>query len=326
MRDEILRLLNGERISSVPAFSGLIHVTAEGLASEGLTLQEVHHDAGKMARAAASTFKLTGMPSAALPLDLCSPAEALGSELIFYDNDEMQFPQVKKLLFQSTREILEIEELEIGGRIGLICEAIDLLKKDIGDRVVISGVIPGPYTLMIYICKVQNLVREMKNEPQMVLDALLRLSSFLAEIGKAYLDAGADFITIHEMGGSPGFIGPKPFESFVLPALQKLTSSLPHPTVLSVCGKTDSAMSLLAQAGADAISVDQLNDLNASRAVLKETLLFGNVDPVAVLWQGSEGSVPEAVQRSKEAGVNAVWPGCDMVIQTPVQNIHAMLG
>ena len=326
MRDEILRLLNGEKIDSVPAFSGLIHVTAEGLASEGLTLGEVHHDAGKMARAAASTFKLTGMPSAALPLDLCSPAEALGAELIFYNNDEMQFPQVRKLLFQSTKEILEIRELEIGGRIGLICEAIGLLRKDIGDRVAISGIIPGPYTLMIYICKVQNLVREMKNEPQMVLDALLHLSSFLAKIGKAYLDAGADFITIHEMGGSPGFIGPKPFEGFVLPALQHLTRQLPHPTVLSVCGKTDAAMSLLAQSGADAISVDQLNELKASRAVLKETMLFGNIDPVAMLWQGDEGSVIEAVQRSKEAGVDAVWPGCDMVIQTPIQNIKHMLG
>ncbi len=321
MRDEILRLLNGEKINSIPAFSGLIHVTAEGLASEGLTLGEVHHDAGKMSRAAASTFKLTGMPSAALPLDLCSPAEALGAELIFYNNDEMQFPQVKKLLFQSTREILEIGELEIGGRIELICEAVRLLKKDIGEHAVISGMIPGPYTLMIYICKVQNLVREMKNEPQMVLDALLHLSSFLADIGKAYLDAGADFITIHEMGGSPGFIGPKPFEQFVLPALQHLTRQLPHPTVLSVCGKTDAAMNLLAQSGADAISVDQLNDLKASRAVLKETMLFGNVDPVATLWQGDEGSVAEAVQRSKEAGVDAVWPGCDMVIQMPVQNI-----
>jgi len=327
MRDEILRLLNGEKISSIPAFSGLIHVTAEGLASEGLTLGEVHHDAGKMARAAASTFKLTGMPSAALPLDLCSPAEALGAELIFYNNDEMQFPQVKKLLFQSTKEIrgLEIREVENLGRIGLICEAIRLLKKDIGDRVAISGMIPGPYTLMIYICKVQNLVREMKNEPQMVLDALLHLSSFLADIGKAYLDAGADFITIHEMGGSPGFIGPKPFEQFVLPALQHLTRQLPHPVVISVCGKTDSAMSLLAKSGADAISVDQLNDLQASRSALKETMLFGNVDPVATLWQGDEGSVVEAVQRSKEAGVDAVWPGCDMVIQTPMQNIRAIL-
>jgi len=324
MRDEILKLLNGEKISSTPAFSGLIHVTAEGLASEGLSLHEVHHDAGKMARAAASTFKLTGMSSAALPLDLCSPAEALGAELIFYE-DELQFPQVKKLLFQSTREIVESRGSVSRGRIELICDAIGLVKKDIGDRAVISGIIPGPYTLMIYICKAQNLFREMKSEPQMVSDALLRLSSFLAEIGKAYREAGADFITIHEMGGSPGFIGPKPFEEFVLPALQHLTSSLPHPTVLSVCGKTDSAMSLLAQAGADAISLDQMADLKAARTALKDTLLFGSIDPVGALSAGDEAGVVEAVQRSKEAGVDAVWPGCDLVIQTPIQNIKKFL-
>lgn len=325
MRNEILSLLSGKKTDIIPAFSGLIHVTAEGLASEGLTLQEVHHDAGKMARAAASTFKLTGMPSAALPLDLCSPAEALGAELIFYNDEEMQFPQVRKLLFQSSREILEIRELEIGGRIGLICEAISLLKKDIGEHAVISGMIPGPYTLMIYICKMQNLVREMKNEPQMVLDALLRLSTFLSTIGNAYREAGADFITIHEMGGSPGFIGPKPFEGFVLPALQHLTGELVCPTVLSVCGRTDSAMSLLAQAGADAISLDQMAGLKAARTALKDTLLFGNIDPVGTLSAGDEAGVVEAVARSKEAGVDAVWPGCDLVIQTPIQNIKKFI-
>ncbi|NOH04464.1 MAG: hypothetical protein HND47_22090 [Chloroflexi bacterium] len=326
MRDEILDVLSGKKVSSKPAFSGLIHVTAEGLANEGLGFNEIHTDAHKMARAAASTFKLTGMPSAALPLDLCAPAEALGAELRYYDDEEMQFPQVKKLLFQSTKEIrgLEIGEVESSGRIGLICEAIELVKVDIGDRVVISGIIPGAYTLMIYICKAQNLFHEMKNEPQMVLDALLHLSSFLAKIGNAYLDAGADFITIHEMGGSPGFIGPKPFEAFVLPALQRLTGDLPHPTVLSVCGKTDSAMSLLAKSGADAISVDQMNNLAASRAALTDTLLFGNLDPVGTLYRGDETQIREAAQRAKEAGVDAVWPGCDLVPQTPLKNIRVL--
>lgn len=326
MRDEILKVLNGEKIASTPAFSGLIHVTAEGLKSEGLSLKEIHHDAEKMARAAASTFKLTGMPSAALPFDLCSPAEALGAELIFYNDEDMQFPQVRKLLFQSSREVRELEIRDSKrGRIELICEAIGLLKKDIGDKAVISGIIPGPYTLMIYICKVQNLVREMKNEPQIVLDALLRLSSFLADIGNAYLDAGADFITIHEMGGSPGFIGPKPFEAFVLPALQELNKKLNGRQVLSVCGKTDAALPLLAQSGADALSIDQMTDLNAARTMLKDKLLFGNIDPVATLWQGDESLVTEAVQKAKEAGVDAVWPGCDMVIQTPTQNLLAMM-
>ena len=324
-RDQILNLMSGTKPAHAPAFSGLIHVTLEGLASEGLSLHEVHHDAEKMARAAASTFKLTGMPSAALPLDLCSPAEALGAELIYYNDEEMQFPQVRKLLFQSTKEIKTVEsgKLESSGRIGLICEAISLLKKDIGDKAVISGMIPGPYTLLIYICKAQNLFGEMKKDPQMVLDALSHLSSFLANIGKSYMASGADLITIHEMGGSPGFIGPKPFETFVLPAVQRLTGSLSHPTVLSVCGKTDSAMSLLAQSGADAISVDQLTNLRSARAVLKDTLLFGNVDPVGVLWQGNKAAVTESIQRAKEAGVDAVWPGCDLALQTPIQNLGA---
>ena len=107
----------------VPAFSGLIHVTAEGLEREGLSLHEVHLDARKMARAAARTFKLTGMPSATLPLDLCAPAEALGSELNFYEDGRLQFPQVKKVIFQSTKdittEITESTERLKMGRIGL---------------------------------------------------------------------------------------------------------------------------------------------------------------------------------------------------------------
>ena len=328
MREKILELLSGKKMDSQPAFSGLIHITAEGLAGEGLTLHEVHKDAEKMAKAAASTFKLTGMPSATLPLDLCAPAEALGSELIFYEDGEFQFPQVKKLLFDSTSQMIDL--LPTGanqrGRIPLICEAIELVKNDIGNEAVISGLIPGPYTLLIYVCKVQNLFREMKKEPATVLKVLLNLSDLLAEIGNAYLEAGADFITVHEMGGSPGFIGPAKFEEFVLEPLKALHGKLNGPKVLSVCGNTNSSMQVLAQCGADAISVDQVNDLAASRAVLKDVLLFGNIDPVVTLSEGGDAQVAESVVRAKEAGVDAVWPGCDLVIQTPIKNINLMTG
>lgn len=325
MREEILKLLAGKKVEIQPAFSGLIHITAEGLAREGLALHEVHKDAKKMARAAASTFKLTGMPSATLPLDLCFPAEALGAELNFFEDGEMQFPQVRKLLFQSTREILEIGELEIGGRIHLICDAIRLTKEDIGTQAVISGMLPGPYTLLIYICKAQNLFSEMKKEPQLVIDGLLRLSDYLAKIGILFREAGADLVTIHEMGGSPGFIGPAKFDQFVLPALKRLHGNLPAPRVLSVCGDVSKAFEALSQTGAEAISVDQTADLAAARTALKETLLFGNVDPIEVLLRGDKNSVRESARRAREARVDAVMPGCDIAIQTSAKNIQAML-
>jgi uroporphyrinogen-III decarboxylase len=58
---------------------------------------------------------------------------------------------------------------------------------------------------------------------------------------------------------------------------------------------------------------------------LKNRLLFGNLDPVETLYRGDEARVRESVVRAKEAGVDAVWPGCDLVIQTSIENIKAMM-
>lgn len=325
MREKILELLSGKKIDLQPVFSGLIHVTAEGLEHEGLILHEIHKDTQKMAKAAASTSKLTGFPSATLPLDLCAPAEALGAELNFYEGGEFQFPQVTRALFESVKDLTtDHTEIITKGRIKIICEAIGLVKNDIGKEAVISGVIPGPYTLLLYLCDARNLFIEMKKEPQTVIDALFLLTSFLAEIGAAYKNAGADFITIHDMGGSPAFIGPAKYEQFVFPAEKSLIENLPGPRVLSVCGNVTSSLHLFALTGADAISLDQTVDLKAARLALKDTLLFGNLDPVSTLFQGNESQVRESVLRAKEIGVDAVWPGCDLVIQTSIQNIRTM--
>lgn len=328
-RQEILSLLHGQALSPAPRFSGLIHVTASGLQSQGLDFHEVHHDAAKMARAAASTFHLTGIPSAALPLDLCAPAEALGIQLNYYEKDEYRFPQPAKSLFTSTQYLnaayFQSADFLQAGRLPIICAGIRLLKEDIGNEVAISGIIPGPYTLLLYLLEPGGLFAEMKREPGLVQDALFHLASFLSGVSKSYRDAGADFITIHEMGGSPGFIGPAKFEQFVFPALKQLTSQLPKPIVLSVCGNTNKSIELLAQTGANAVSVDQVNDLALSRALLKDTLLFGNLDPVRTLFQGTVSEIQDAVQSAVDAGVDAVWPGCDLVPQTPIENIQALL-
>ena len=329
MREKILDLLSGKKIDSQPAFSGLIHVTAGGLQSEGLVFHETHKDAQKMAKAAASTFKLSGLPSAVLPLDIYVEAEALGAEINFRENLEFEFPQVKKAGFSSvkelTTEITEGAEFFKKGRIKLVCEAIKLLKKDVGNDVVIGGMIPGPYTLLLLIVDAGKLFVEMKKEPATVIEALVHLSSLLAEVGTAYRNAGADFITIHDMGGSPAFLGPVKYEQFVLSAEKLLIEKMPKPRVLSVCGNVTSSLHLLAQTGADAISIDQTVDLAAARLALKDTLLFGNLDPVETLYRGDNAKIAESVVRAKDAGVDAVWPGCDLILQTPIQNIQSII-
>src|SRR5687768_11881200 len=102
-RQTVLDILSGKKIEPQPAFSGLIHVTAEGLQSEGLAFHEVHQDARRMARAAASTFRLSGLLSAVVPLDMYVEAEALGAQIDFRRKGELLFPQVAKPLLASTK-------------------------------------------------------------------------------------------------------------------------------------------------------------------------------------------------------------------------------
>lgn len=328
-RAEILGLLSGKKISSKPAFSGLIHVTAEGLQREGLVLHEVHKDSRKMANASASTFKLSGLLSAVVPLDMDVEAEALGAKIDFRENESFLFPQIATSLFASTKDLnrhhFENTDFINKGRIPLVCEAIQHLKEDIGQEAVIGGMIPGPYTLLLFLIQPGSLFAEMKREPRLVADALFQLASLLAQVGSAYRHAGADFITIHDMGGSPGFIGPARYEQFAYPAEKLLIAELPAPRVLSVCGNTNKSMHLLAGTGADAISVDQLNDLIETRKMLTDTLLFGNVDPVATLWRGDETEITKAVRGAKEAGVDALWPGCDLALQTSIENLKTFV-
>ncbi len=281
-----------------------------------------------MARASASTFKLSGLPSAVLPLDMVVEAEAIGAPIDFRENSESAFPGVAKPLLPSTKvitsELADDSDVLNRGRIKLVCEALELLKEDIGRDAVVGGMIPGPFTLLLFLVEPGGLFTDMKRNPNAVEDALSHLASCLSRVARAYRSAGADFITVHDMGASPGFIGPARYEQFAFPAERLLIEQIPKPRVLSLCGNTNKSMNLLAATGADALSVDQLNQLDESRKALDGMLLFGNVDPVAVLWRGDEAAVTESVRAAKQAGVDAVWPGCDLVLQSPLDNIRAL--
>jgi len=318
------------------------------LKSEGLQFHETHCDATKMARAAASTYRVSGFGSAVLPLDMYVEAETLGAKVDFREDSEWAaHPRVAKFLYDTmekftaapfgddkSAEIVEKFNKDSAfsagsavhkGRIPLVCEAIKLLKESVGEEIAIGGYVPGPFTLLSLLVETMDLYTTIRRKPEIIHPALEITTGVLTAVGKAYREAGADFLTIHEMGGSPGILGPKRFESVVLPHLQALTSALPGPVVLSACGNTNGAMKSLAASGAEALSVDQTNDLARSREEVPDLLLFGNLDPVGLISQGRPDEITEAVASVVRSGADAVWPGCDLYLQTPLENLRALV-
>lgn len=324
----LLALLNSVRPPVVPCFSCLSTVILPALEARGLHFAEVHHDPAQMALASASAHELYRWPSATLPTDLCVEAQALGAEIDFRaDMPEPMWPLVAAPLFESPQDLKAIPANFVGrARIPLVLEALAALKARVGITAVVGAWIPGPFTLAMQVMPHAELLAAVSQSPEAVGRALDLLVDALIPVGLAYRDAGADYITIHEMGGSPGVLGPRSFRSLVLPRLQRLITALPAPRILSVCGSTNRALDALAETGAEALNVDQKTDLARARGALGDKmLLFGNLDPVGLIAQGDALAIQSAVARAAEAGVDAIMPGCDLYLETPAENLRAVL-
>ncbi len=327
-RTHILELLRGRRDETIPCFSGLSTLIAPALAERGLLFHEIHHDPRQMVSAAAAAHELYGWQSATLPTNLIIEAEALGATIDFRaDMPEPMWPLVAQPLFPTPDAVtIPSGAFTKRGKLPLVCDALRELKTRVGARSAVGAFIPGPFTLALYVVEYNALLTSVKHSPDAVARALDAFTAILIPVANAYQDAGADFITIHEMGGSPGVVGPRAFEELILPRLQRIVRAISAPTILSVCGNTNQAMELLAQAGANALHVEHTNDLARSREILgRDVLLFGNLDPVQVIAQGDAEKIRAAVQRAANAGVDAVMPGCDLYLQTPAENLRALI-
>lgn len=326
-RAAALGLLRGVRPAGLPCFSGLGSVTAAGLAHSGTRFSSAHADAQLLAAAAATSLNVFGLASVSVPLDLCVEAEALGAQVDFCAAAEPpQYPRVPQFPLTKLTE-LQIDPRPVTelGRVNVVAQAIRLLVQSAGQEALVGAWVPGPFTLALYLVDGEALLNQIVEEPAAVSASLAQLADFIARVGRAYLDAGADFITVHEMGGSPGYVGLRTFRRVVQAPLQQLLQALPAPRVLSMCGKLDAALGLLAGLAAEAINIDHLTDAVAARAALAPgQLLFGNIDPDGVLAHGTPAQVRAAVLAAA-AHVDAIWPGCDLDLSAPDANLLAMV-
>lgn len=323
-RDEVLALLAGDHLDRVPAFSGLPSLTAGGLLAAGVSLPEAHQQPEAMAAAAGSTFERYGFESAVAPFDLCVEAEALGAQVDFHtDAPVFLAPVCQPISLEAP--LPRAAHAAERARVPVVAQALRALRAGVGRQVAVGACLPGPFTLGWQLYGAGAWMSALA-EPASMAESLAQLAEVIAAVAHVYRAAGADFLTIHEMGGSPQVLGPRAFATVVKPALVRLFAALPRPAVLSVCGDTNKAVVDLAACGADALSLDERNDIERTRATLGPGVrLLGNVDPVGVLAKGTPEQVEQEVARAVAAGVDAIWPGCDLWPEIPEENFRALM-
>jgi [methyl-Co(III) methanol-specific corrinoid protein]:coenzyme M methyltransferase len=311
-----------------------------------------------MADAAASTYRLFGVESAVVPFDMGVTAEALGAGMKYYDKaDDTQiiYPVMKRKLIDTTlisppdglderaakrymmnevqRLITEYQwappdDPAKAGRIPVVLEALRILKREVGQEVAIGAWVLGPFTELGQVMDLEVLLKMTAKAPEVIQRHLTFMVDYLARVLNLYVEAGADFITVREMGATSSILSPNAFKSLILPNLQTLFGRIQQgvPKVLHICGDTNPIIEMMAESGADALSVDQMNRLAESRAKLPNAVLLGHYQPFgAPMVDGSPEEVKAMIHESIAHGVDAVWPGCDIWPTVPPENIRAMM-
>ena len=77
--------------------------------------------------------------------------------------------------------------------------------------------------------------------------------------------------------------------------------------------------------GVNGMSVDQRVDIKTATGNVENAIIVGNLDPVAMLWNGTPDEIAEASKKALDAGVGLLTAGCGIVSMTSTANLQTMV-
>jgi uroporphyrinogen decarboxylase len=273
-----------------------------------------------------------GMDAVIMFSDILIPPEAMGLEVVFGNGG----PTVTNPI----RHVADIHQLIIPDpmeRMGFVPALLGKLRQALLDNpeTALIGFSGAPWTLATYMIEgggsrhfsyIKGMLFE---QPEALKQLLDKISETVILYLNAQIEAGAQVLQLFDTWA--GILSVQQYQTFVLPFHQKIIRALKRvnpqgqtvPIVLYV-NNSRGLLPLMAQAGADVISLDTTTSVTEARKILgAKTVLQGNLDPVALF---SPQPVLEVLTKTllQEGGNqrHIMNLGHGILPQTPVENVR----
>ncbi|TFG07084.1 hypothetical protein EU522_01060 [Candidatus Thorarchaeota archaeon] len=297
----------------------------------GLTAHEILHDGKRQAKSQLASQSRFGYDGVFNVMDLTVEAQALGATAEF---PEGAFPYLKSHPLADPHRFEEINSLDVGStRLSVFTKAIEMMALEIKREVFLSSYVIGPFTLAGHLLGIDNLM-ELTFEDEDIAAALVgHCQEIVTPYIEAQAEAGSDNIVILDPSASSSLISPKFFENFAYPSLKSMVShihSIGPSATLHICGKTLKILEMMADTGADVLSIDSHVGLSDAKAIIGSRVgIMGNVS-TTLLVEGTE----EEVAQSAASCIDAAGAGggfilstsCDIPVEVPKENLDALVG
>ena len=219
-------------------------------------------------------------------------------------------------------------------RIQSYIKTVEMMKVGLPDDVLVGAYIIGPVTLAGLLGGTEQIAVDSIVNPDK-LEALCRFTtSIIQEYSRALINAGADILCVLEPTAM--ILGPKQFERFSVTYVRHIIESYKYAdvdTIYHVCGNTMHLVEAMARSGVAALSLDSpeigIDMVKAAEKAGKDVVIMGNVNPTAVMKDGSVDDVRRISRKLLEDMRNypnfLLSTGCDLPPGVPLENMQAFM-
>lgn len=273
-------------------------------------------------------------PDAAfMMMDLSVEANALGLPVRFpiHESSTVEHHPVENIGDLDKFRYINILQ---DARIQSYIKTVEMMKMGLPDGVLVGAYITGPVTLAGLLGGAEQVAMDSVIDPDK-LDVLCRFSTnIIQEYARALINAGADMLCVLEP--TAVILGPKQFVRFSVNYVRHIVESYKYAgvdTIYHICGNTMHLIEAMAESGVAALSLDSpetgVDMVKAAQKAGEEVIIMGNVNPTAVMMDGSIEDVRQACTKLLEdmRDVPNFLPstGCDLPPGVPLENMYTFM-
>jgi len=326
--DRIKAAVNFKTPDRVPVIA---QVFGHAATLAGVSIGDYVRDGELLARCQIKALEHYGYDAVFALMDVDVETEAVGSVLTYLTNN---YPIVKShaLSKGANPDSLSMPDPYKAGRMPELIKAVTVLRREVGDEVLVIGCVLGPMTLATQLLGIEKALYLAIDEPERFTRVLDFSTEVVIMFGVAQIEAGVHLPVVFDPSASPAVIPAQFFREFELPRLKNVFTSFKQAGAvanwLHIAGPTEQILSLYPQAGIDIACFDYYVDFLDARRALPHTCLTGNIKPLSFVEAAPEEIAAKSsrlLNLSADRGGFILSSGCEIPPESKPENVAAMV-
>jgi MtaA/CmuA family methyltransferase len=324
--DRVDAMLAGRAVDRLPLMPITMMFAAD---LGGIAYHDYVTDHRRLVEAQLEVAETFGFDYVSCISDPTREATDCGAAVRFFPDQPPAMDESRALLADKTAlDKLGIPDPLGGGRMHDRVRAAAMFAERVkGDRL-IEGWIEGPCAEGADLRGINTLMLDFFDDPTFVRKLFDFTVELELEFARAQVAAGVDVMGVGDAAAS--LVGPAIYEEFVWPYEKRLVDGLHAMGTrvrLHICGDARRILEGMGRLGCEIVDLDWMVPLSeARRAMGPDQVLLGNIDPVALVRNGSAESVYAALAECHRQGGARyiVGAGCEVPRDAPHANLRAM--